>query len=285
MKTFDFFAPKTLEEATQILAEYREQARVLAGGTDLLLRLKRKQWTCEGIISLRNIAGLREISLNGEMRIGTLATLNDVIRSSVVRTHLPVLASTAATMAGVQVRNLATVGGNICNASPAADMAPPLIALNARAIAVSLQGEREIALDEFFVGPGRSALGPDEILKEIRVPLLSDKATASYMKLEHRQAMDIAIAGVSVWARIANGVCEDVRIVLGAVAPTPMHAGAAERILRGQVLDPERIRIAAYAVSMEADPIDDVRGSAWYRRKMVEVLTRRQLQEMRSEKI
>ena len=286
MRPFDYFSPPTITEATRIFADYNgdpsagsgQVARALAGGTDLLIRVKRNQWHPRAVVNLKRIPGLRGISLNGELRLGALVTLNDLIRSPIIREHFPVLAYTASKMAGVQVRTLATIGGNLCNASPAADTAPPLIALNARAVVVGTHGERVISLDEFFTGVGKSALAPDEILREILVPC-DASVRASYTKLEHREAMDIAIAGVAVGVRIQN--CEDVRIVLGAVAPTPMRAQQAEEILRGKELTEERIREAARVAASEAKPIDDVRGSAWYRREMIEVLTRRQLMEIR----
>ena len=282
MKPFEFYSPQTLDEASQILADNGADARVLAGGTDLLIRMKRKQWTPRAVVSLRRVPGLRDISLNGELRLGALVTLNDLIRSPIIREHFPVLAYTASKMAGVQVRSLATVGGNLCNASPAADTAPPLIAMDARAVIISKDGERVVPLDEFFIGVGKSALKPGEMLREILVPCLGDSARASYLKIEHREAMDIAIVGVGVMVRIQNSefsnqICEDVRIVLGAVAPTPVRARKAEEILRGNELTEECIREAARVAATECNPIDDVRGSAWYRREMVEVLTRRQL--------
>jgi CO/xanthine dehydrogenase FAD-binding subunit len=280
MKPFDFFSPQTIDETLRVLADCATEARVLAGGTDLLIRMKRKQWTPRVVISLRRVPGLRDILLNDDLRIGACVTLNDLIRSPIIREHFPVLAYTASKMAGVQVRSLATVGGNLCNASPAADMAPPLIALNARAVIVGKIGERVLPLDDFFVGVGKSALEPGEMLREIIVPRLTESERASYLKIEHREAMDIAIVGVAVAVRnsqLVMGNCEDVRIVLGAVAPTPMRARKAEEILRGNELTEECIREAARVAASECNPIDDVRGSAWYRREMVEVLTRRQL--------
>ncbi len=297
MKPFEYFSPTTLAEAISFLNQYGSDARALAGGTDLLIRMKRKQWTPRAVVSLRRVPGLRDISLNGDpsteftlseanvlragLHLGAAVTLNDLIRSSIIREHYPVLAQTASKMAGVQVRNLATVGGNLCNASPAADTAPPLIALNARAVIVGKNGERVVPLDEFFVGVGKSVLAPAEVLREIIVPRQDDSMRASYIKLEHRAAMDIAIVGVGVWVKVKSGVCEDARIVLGAVAPTPRRAKRAEEVLRGKALTGERIREAARVAVTESQPIDDVRGSAWYRREMVELLTRRQLSAMR----
>lgn len=281
MKAFDYFSPGELEEATRILADYGPEGRALAGGTDLLIRLKRRQWQVRGVVSLKRIATLRHLSLNGELRLGARVTLNDLIRSPLILEHFPVLAETAGTMAGVQVRSLATVGGNICNASPAADMAPPLIALDARVVIVGRDGERVVPLDEFFIGPGKSVLTPGELVRELAVPH-DDSTRVAYTKLEHREAMDIAIAGVGVSIKTEAQYCKDVRIVLGAVAPTPLRARQAEDFLRGSELTEENIREAARIAAREAKPIDDVRGSAWYRREMVEVLTRRILMGLRA---
>ena len=281
MKAFDYFSPGELEEATRILADYGPEGRALAGGTDLLIRLKRRQWQVRGVVSLKRIATLRHLSLNGELRLGARVSLNDLIRSPLILEHFPVLAETAGTMAGVQVRSLATVGGNICNASPAADMAPPLIALDARVVIVGRDGERVAPLDEFFIGPGKSVLTPGELVRELAVPH-DDSTRVAYTKLEHREAMDIAIAGVGVSIKTEAQYCRDVRIVLGAVAPTPLRARQAEDFLRGSELTEENIREAARIAAREAKPIDDVRGSAWYRREMVEVLTRRILMGLRA---
>jgi len=286
MKPFNFFSPRTLAEASRILADHNGNGRALAGGTDLLIRMKRGQWTPRAVVSLNRIAGLNEIALNGELKLGARVTLNQLIRSPIIREYFPVLAATARNMAGVQVRTLATVGGNLCNASPSADMSPPLMALNARAVIVGANGERVVSLDEFFVGPGKSVLQSDEILRELIVPYNSRAARASYKKLEHRAAMDIAMVGVGVYTETGGQVkgappnCIEARIVLGAVAPTPIRAKRAEEILRGNLLNEENIAHAARIAAEEARPIDDVRSSAWYRREMVEALTRRQLIEI-----
>jgi carbon-monoxide dehydrogenase medium subunit len=282
MKPFEFFSPTTLAEASRILGDYNGDGRALAGGTDLLIRMKRQQWMPRAVVSLNRIAGLNEIVLNGELRLGARVTLNQLIRSPLLREHFPVLAQTARTMAGVQVRSLATVGGNLCNASPSADLAPPLMALAARAVIVGTNGERVVPLEEFFLGPGKSVVQPGEILRELVVPRPDAFTRASYTKLEHRQAMDIAMVGVGVSMQsLFSGhpapLCGEVRIVLGAVAPIPLRARRAEAMLRGEVLNDERVAEAARVAAEEAKPIDDVRGSAWYRREMVEVLTRRQL--------
>jgi len=287
LRAFDYFAPTTLDQAISLLSQYNGQAMPLAGGTDLLIRMKRRQWKPRALVNLKRVPGLRDIRLNDDgLHLGPLVTLADLIHSPVIRDTYPVLSDTARHMAGVQIRNIATVGGNLCNASPAA---PPLIALSARVRLIGPQGERVVPLEYFFVGPGKSVLAPGEILAEILVPLPLPTLRATYHKLEQRQAMDIAIVGVAVSVKIRNSQlairnsqfairhCEDVRIVLGAVAPTPMRAKKAEEVLRGHELTEERIREAARVAAQEAKPIDDVRGSAWYRREMVEVLTRREL--------
>lgn len=282
MKPFEFFKPATIGDASKILADYGREGRALAGGTDLLIRMKRGQWTPRAVVSLNRIAALRATEMNGELQLGARVTLGEIIRSAEARGQFPVLARTASKMAGVQVRSLATVGGNLCNASPSADMAPPLIALGARADIAGRDHERILPLEDFFVGPGQNALIPGEILRAIFIPRPADGFFCSYVKLEHREAMDIAIAGVAVSAQLAKSAaeirnCLDVRIVLGAVAPVPRRAKRAEEILRGNDLTRERIQEAARLAAGEAQPIDDVRGSAWYRRQMIEVLTRRQL--------
>ena len=207
MQPFTYFSPTTIQEATQILADH-ESARCLAGGTDLLIRMKRHQWLPRAVVNLKRIPGLRGISLNAELRLGALVTLQDLVRAPIIREHFPVLAYTASKMAGVQVRSLATVGGNLCNASPSADTAPSLIALNARAVVVGTQGERVIPLDEFFTGVGKSALAPDEILREILVPR-DEAVRASFIKLEHREAMDISIASVAVSVEVGSWKLEN----------------------------------------------------------------------------
>jgi carbon-monoxide dehydrogenase medium subunit len=188
-------------------------------------------------------------------------------------------------MASTQIRNLATIGGNLCNGAPSADLAPPLIALSGSAVVVGPDGERQVPLDEFFLGPGQTALEPGDLLVAVTIPPPQPGSGAVYLKHSPRRAMDIAVVGVAVAMTksqlpASSFQCEDVRIVLGAVAPTPLRARRAEEVLRDQQITEERIEKAALAAADEAQPIDDVRGSAWYRRRMVEVLTRRGLMHL-----
>ncbi len=279
MQPFEYFAPKSLPEACALMAAHDGDARVIAGGTDLLLKMKAGRLAPKVIVNIKRLAELRGITaVSGQpsaVSIGALTTLEEIRRSALIRERYPALAEAANTMASVQIRNLATVGGNVCNAAPSADLAPILIALNAVAVIVGVKGERRAPLDEFFTGPGRTILTAGELLKAIEVPPPSGPSV--YLKHSPREHMDIAVVGVGVAARINAGQCESARIVLGAVASIPLRARAAEDLLIGQPLTADNIARAAQIAAEEAKPIDDVRGSAWYRRKMVEVLVRRGL--------
>ncbi|MFQ5614723.1 MAG: FAD binding domain-containing protein [Anaerolineae bacterium] len=288
MQDFVYHSPGTLAEAITLLAEAAADGRrvyPLAGGTDLVPQMKEGLRAPGAVVNLKRISGLNGISRDeAGLRLGPLVTATDLMESAVIREHYPVLAEAAATMAGVQICNMATVGGNLCNASPAADLAPPLIALRAVAQIAGPSGTRSVALDEFFTGPGQTALAPDELLTEITVPASAAGAAAVYLKHAPRQAMEIAVVGVGAALWQEDGTCDDVRLVLGAVAPIPLRARRAEDSLRGGPLDDEAIAAAARLAAEEARPIDDLRGSAWYRRRMVEVLARRGLQRMRDER-
>ncbi len=275
MKPFEYFAPTTLAEASEVLAAHHGTALMVAGGTDLLLKMKAGRLAPQAVVNIKRVPELRGLDLNSHLSIGALTTLEELRRSPIVRRHFPALAEAAATMASIQIRNLATVGGNLCNAAPSADLAPILIALSAVARINGSQGERCVPLDEFFVGPGQTVLAPDELLTAIEVPRPTGHAL--YLKHSPREAMDIAIVGVGLSLRMNDDRCAEARLVLGAVAPTPLRASHAEAELLDRPLTPERIDRAARVAAEEARPIDDVRGAAWYRRKMIDVLTRRGL--------
>jgi carbon-monoxide dehydrogenase medium subunit len=178
-------------------------------------------------------------------------------------------------MASVQIRSLATLGGNLCNAAPSADLAPILMALDATCLVAGPQGEREVPLEEFFTGPGQTALLPGELLTAVRIAPAA--GPSAYLKLAPRACMDIAVVGIGLALHLAGGRCQHARIVLGAVGPTPLRARRAEEVLLGERLTAERIEQAADLAAEAAQPIDDVRGSAWYRRRMAATLTRRGL--------
>jgi aerobic carbon-monoxide dehydrogenase medium subunit len=278
MKSFEYFAPATLSEACQLLAAHNGEARVIAGGTDLLLKMKAGTLRVapKAIVNIKRLPELRGISnLQPQISIGALTTLEELRHSPLIREHCPALAEAANTMASVQIRNMATVGGNLCNAAPSGDLAPILIALEALAVISGLSGSRRIPLDEFFIGPGQTALALGELLLSIEVP--PPNGCSLYLKRAPREHMDIAVVGVGLSLRLEDGRCISARVVLGAVAPIPMRARRAEAELTGGPLTAERISRAARLAAEEAKPIDDVRSSAWYRLRMVEVLTRRGL--------
>lgn len=276
MKPFEYFAPTSIAEASDILARYEGGARVVAGGTDLLLKMKADRLAPKAVINIKRIPDLRGLALNSHLSIGALTTLEELRCSPLVRQHFAALAHAAATMASIQIRNLATIGGNLCNAAPSADLAPILIALRAVARIAGSQQERRVPLEEFFLGPGKTVLAVDELLTAVEVP--PPIGLALYLKHSPRECMDIAVVGVGLSLQMADRRCVEARLVLGAVAPTPLRARRAEDELIGGVPSLDRIARAARIAAEEAEPIDDVRGAAWYRRKMIEVLTRRGLE-------
>jgi carbon-monoxide dehydrogenase medium subunit len=281
MKAFEYFAPRSLAEATEVLAKYQGEARTVAGGTDLLLKMKAGRLSPKAIVNIKRVPELRGLTFNSHLTLGALTTLEEIKQSSMIRERYPALSDAAATMASVQIRNLATVGGNMCNAAPSADLAPILIALNAAARLAGIKGERRIPLEDFFTGPGTTVLAPGELLVSLEVP--PPAGPSVYLKHSPREHMDIAVVGIGLALRGYNPLsqeCAEPRVVLGAVAPVPLRARRAEAELTGGPLAAERIDRAAKIAAEEAKPIDDVRGSAWYRRRMVAVLTRRGLETL-----
>ncbi len=281
MNAFDYFSPTTLREASELLAHYEGEAQVLAGGTDLLLKMKAGRLAPRALINVKRIPELRARVLGSRLDIGALTTLEELRCSRIVQKHFPALAAACSTMASVQIRNLATVGGNLCNAAPSADLAPILMALNSVARIAGPDGDRQVALEDFFIGPGQTVLAADELLVAVEVPPLAGPAT--YLKLSPRQRMDIAVVGVGLALQGYSPYsqqAESVRVVLGAVAPVPVRAKLAEAELMTGPLSPDRIERAARLAVQASTPIDDVRGSAWYRRRMVESITRRGLLEL-----
>ena len=287
MKAFEYFAPRSLAEATEVLAKYQGEACTVAGGTDLLLKMKAGRLSPKAIVNIKRVPELRGLAFNSHLTLGALTTLEEIKQSSMIRERYPALSDAAATMASVQIRNLATVGGNLCNAAPSADLAPILIALNAAARLAGIKGERRIPLEDFFTGPGTTVLAPGELLVSLEVP--PPAGPSVYLKHSPREHMDIAVVGIGLALRFVetprrgvsmDAVCAEARVVLGAVAPVPLRARRAEAELTGGPLAAERIDRAAKIAAEEAKPIDDVRGSAWYRRRMVAVLTRRGLETL-----
>lgn len=279
---FEYLEARTIEEACSLCAQYKGKAKVIAGGTDLMVLMRNQAVKPEYIINMKTISNLNYIRSNGGgLRVGALATMNDIENSSLLREKLPALADTAHCVGSPQVRNAATIGGNLCNASPAADTAPILIALGAKVKIKSLKGERSIALEEFFTGPGQTVLGDDEILTEIEIPQPAAHTGSVYLKLPARTAIDLAVVGVAAVVTLNSQGKDivDAKIGLGAVAPTPIRARSAEGVIKGGAVSDELIGRAAQAAAGEAKPISDIRGSASYRKEIVKVLTNRAIRQ------
>ncbi|MFQ5398724.1 MAG: FAD binding domain-containing protein [Anaerolineae bacterium] len=280
MNPFEHYSPKTLPDALKLLAQMNGRALVNAGGTDLMLKMKAGVLAPEVVVNIKQLPELKGIAYDDAagLRLGALATLRELTRSAVIRDRYPSLAQAAGVMASEQIRSFATVGGNLCNAAPSADLAPPLIALEGTAVIAGPNGERVLPLEAFFLSPGQSALEPGELLKEIQLPPPTGRTI--YLKHAPRAYMDIAVVGVAVRLHLENGSCREARIVLAAVAPVPLRAREAEVVLEAETMTVGRIAQAAQIAAETCSPIDDVRSSAWYRRRMVKVLTHRSLQSL-----
>ena len=281
---FSYFEVKSIEEAVSLLSEYGEKARIIAGGTDLLVQVRGKTKKPEYVIDIGGIDGLDYIKYDKKqgLAIGVLTLISALEKSPEIREKFPVISQAAGQLGSVAIRNMGTIGGNLCNAAPSAEMAPPLIGLSANVKLVGPDGERVVPLEDFFTGPGTTVLRKGEMLVEVQVPVSADNTRGTYLKHGLRGTIDLAIVGVAAVAtfEVDSKICKDIRIALGAVAPTPMRARGAEEILRNKRIDEELIDKSAEAAAAEARPITDVRASAEYRREMVKVFTRRAIKEL-----
>lgn len=280
MRNFEFFEPETIEEASDLLTKYNGTAELLAGGTDLIIEMKARTATPEHVISLEKIPGLTGIDYDEEsgLRIGALTKMRTLENDPIIRERYTALAEGAGEVGGVQIRHLATIGGNVSHGSPAADTAAPLLALGAQVKIASANGERTVPIETFFVGPGQTVLKTGEIVTAFECPTRSANQGSQYIKQKIREVMDLAFVGVASSATADNGAVSDVKIGLSAVAPTPLRATDAEAIVNGNSLTTELLQQAAAAASAQSSPISDLRCSAEHRREMVGVLTRRTLQ-------
>jgi carbon-monoxide dehydrogenase medium subunit len=277
----DYFEPKTVSEALSVLAEHGAEAKVIAGGTDVMVDIKFKEEP-GSLVNIKKLPGLSGIKENGgSLRIGALTTIREIESSSLVREKLPVLWESAHQFASLQVRNTATIGGNICRASPSGETLTPLLVLEAKGKLAFSDGEKSEPFTSFFQGPGKSSVGAKGLLTEIEVPYPAPGSKGVYLKHAVRGAMDIAMVGVAVMITpdAAKANLQDVRIGLGAVAPTPLRAPKAEALLRGKPLTAALVKEAAAMAASEASPISDQRSSAENRRWIVEALTRKGLEQ------
>jgi carbon-monoxide dehydrogenase medium subunit len=275
----EMYQPTSLTEASRLLKDNGPGGRFLAGGTDLVIAMKEKGLVPKFVVDLKRIAGLAGIRENGDgtISLGALTTMREIEVSPLIRKKYPFLAQSAAEVGSIQIRNRATVGGNMANATPSADVAPALIALGATAKIVGASGERAVPLEGFFRGPGQTVMSSDEILTEITIPKTAAQLVGEYIKFSPREMMDLAYVGVAVAYNLSkkDKQCTGVKIVLGAVAPTPIRAKKAEAALEGQPLTEALAEKAGAAAAAESKPISDVRSSADYRRAMVGAMTKR----------
>ena len=280
MARFDYLEPHSLDEALVMLEKHGARARLVAGSTDFLVRWRTGVWRPEIVVCMQHVPGLDGLQFNDDdgLCIGAMVTVQDIEQNDIVRTRYPALAAGATAFAGVQVRNLATAVGNVCNASPAGDTLPALLAYDAQCRIVNSSGERWAPLTEVFVGPGQTAVGAGEIMTQLRLPTPPPNSGGLYIKHSPRGAMDIsAVGAASVMSLGSDGTCASVRIALGAVAPTPIRAFGAEGRLIGQVPTDENMAEAARLAAQSSRPIADVRSGAEYRREIAQVLTERTL--------
>ncbi len=273
---FEFFEPTTVGEVVDLVDG--DTSRVLAGGVDLVLKMRLRQIVAERVVSLQNVPGLDHIEANGSgLTFGALATLRQIERSRVVEEEWPLLAEAIRSIVSVQTKTMGTAVGNLCVGTPASDVAPALCALGALvriAGAGAVRGSaRETPIDEFFVDVGKTALGPHEIVTEIHVPRVPAGSAGAFMKLS-KTAEDIAKINAAVLVTASGGRCTDVKIALGSVAPTPLRATDAEKLLVGTDLGKRALAEAADAAAEAVAPISDVRSTAKYRKEMVRVLVR-----------
>ncbi|MBA4392005.1 MAG: xanthine dehydrogenase family protein subunit M [Desulfobacca sp.] len=280
---FDYHAPTTLDEACSLLGHYGDKAKCLAGGTDLLVNLKKKLLAPEQIISLNKIGGYSQASNQNEkgLSIGPLCTAAFLAGSQLIQNKGAVLGQAAGKLGSPLIRNRATIGGNLVTGRPASDLAPALLVLGAQVFLQSSTGKRTLALEDFLLGPGQTAIQADEILSEIVLPDNEGPCAGAYFKLGSRKALEISLVNVASFLAFGpDGAIQKARVALGAVAPTPLLSPGAAKVLIGikpkNENDPA-FKEAARAAAQDSKPITDHRGSAEYRREMVEVLTHRTL--------
>jgi carbon-monoxide dehydrogenase medium subunit len=301
MKKFNYLRPQTLEEALSLLNQYGKKAKLIAGGTDVIVLIKQKAMMPEVLISLRGIPGLNQIRYDGVLKIGAMVTHRDIEKSEVIRKEFSALGDAADVLGSIQIRNVATIGGNICTAAPSADTATPLLVLGTQVKIKSLSEEKMLPIEGFFTGPGETILKKGEMVTELIIPKPLPNTGSAYWKLQRRLALDLPILGVSVLLSLDKGTvscsdmlcttspissilhtmekdeltCKEIRIALGVAAPTPMRALKAENLMRGKKISDELLEEVANTASAEAQPRDSIRGEAWYRKDLIRVLVKR----------
>jgi carbon-monoxide dehydrogenase medium subunit len=276
---FAFYQPESLAEAIALAERHGGEASFLAGGTDLIVQMQRGAVAPRHVVDLGRVPGLAGIDANGRLALGARVTHRAIERAAAFAGPLHGLVESAEVIGGHQVRNVGTVGGNLVNGSPAADLVPSLLVLDAAVMLVGPGGERELPLERFVVGPNRTARRPDELLTRVTFPMLPARSATAFLKAGRRRAMEISVVCVAARLTLDASLerCVEARIALGAVAPTALRIHKAERAFEGQPVGAEAFQRAAEAAQQACRPIDDVRASAAFRRHLVGVLVRRAL--------
>ena len=303
MGSFEYYKPESVAEAMALMEGSGGKGVYISGGTDVMVLIRQRKLSPGCLISLRNVRDLDYVDTSSGLAVGSAVTHNAIAKNGLIQKRYTALSDAASKVGSLQIRNVATMGGNICNAAPSADTACPLLVLDASVVIAGKSGERAVPIDEFFLGPNKVALGPGEIVKGFAMPAFSEKTGSAYIKHTRRQAMDLPMLGVAarVTIRIDGNeigcrdalctidnisnvlkrfedeklVCEDARIALGVVAPRPMRAKKAETALKGKVISEGLFEEIGEIAASECQPRDSIRGEAWYRRDMVRVLTKR----------
>ena len=285
MKRFDYIRPGNMQDAIAAL-QANDEPYLLAGGTDLLIGMKTNAVKPKCLIDLKGIPDIDCIEYDNGFKLGALTTVRDVEVSPLIREKIPALSEAAGTLGSIQIRNRATIGGNLCHGSPAADMAAILLAMNCEVKIATGNGAKTIGLDQFFTGPNSTVLNRNEVLSQIIIPKEIEQFKGIYLKHGPRKAMDIGIVNIAILldADVSSGFCNQIMIALGAVAPRPIRAKKAEALLNANRLTSELIQEAAEVASDEATPISDFRASAGYRKDLVKNLVAKGIDQILNSK-
>lgn len=280
MKRFTYLVPKTLDEAVSLFQSHGDRAMYIAGGTDVMVKVKSGKIAPDYLISLKHIAGLDQLEMHpdtGELQIGALVTHRTLETSPLIKKQFQILNDAVQQVGSVQVRNVGTLAGNLVNAVPSADGAIPLIAMDAKVIIHGVKGERSADLIHFFEGPGQTVLEQGEIVTKIIIPGQGERTAGAYQKCGRRAAMELPLIGVGMFLGLEDGSskCIKARVCLGVAAPTPIRTLSAERFLEGKEINEETLTEAGKLAAEESSVRDSIRGQAWYRRDMVAVYVRR----------
>lgn len=304
MKGYEYHKPQTIKEAIGLM-EGLENAKYISGGTDVMVLVKQGKLAPTNLVSLRNVGELLYLDFQNGVKMGARVTHTAIANNEFVRKRYSALADGAGVVGSKQIRNVATIGGNICNAAPSADTAGPLLVLDAKVVIVGKSGERQVPVDDFILGPNKVALEKSELVTGFVMPAFGDNTGSAYIKHARRLAMDLPVLGIAARAAIKVGgsearckdafgaaddvtgiidcleaeglVLEDVRIAMSVVAPRPMRAKKAEEAAKGKTISEKLLEEIGEIAASESRPRDSMRGEAWYRREMVKVLTKRAL--------